>query len=143
MYAGPLRVAALVALDGPGSAFDGAVTAALAAGASADDIVEVLIEVGPTVGSALFVSAAPKVAMSLGYDVGEDLERLEFGVISLIGRPACTVCAPADRQGRERGDLERAQTEDHDGAGRRRVRPEGRAGDGECHGIGADRRHEG
>ena len=72
-----VRVAALVALDGPGSAFDGAVTAALAAGASADDIVEALIEVGPTVGSALLVSAAPKVAMSLGYDVGEDLERLD------------------------------------------------------------------
>jgi alkylhydroperoxidase/carboxymuconolactone decarboxylase family protein YurZ len=72
-----VRVAALVALDGPGSAFDGAVTSALAAGASADDIVDALIAVGPTVGSALLVSAAPKVAMALGYDVGADLELLD------------------------------------------------------------------
>ena len=72
-----VRVAALVALDGPSSAFDGAVTSALAAGASADDIVDALIAVGPTVGSALLASAAPKVAMALGYDVGADLERLD------------------------------------------------------------------
>ena len=74
-----VRVAALVALDGPSSAFDGAVTSALAAGASADDIVDALIAVGPTVGSALLVSAAPKVAMALGYDVGADLELLDPG----------------------------------------------------------------
>ena len=71
-----VRVAALVALDGPSSAFDCTVAAAQAAGATADDIVDAMVAVGATVGSAHLVSAAPKVAMALGYDVGADLERL-------------------------------------------------------------------
>jgi 4-carboxymuconolactone decarboxylase len=71
-----VRVAALVALDGPASAFDSAIAAAVAAGATADDVVDALVAVGPTVGSAHLVSAAPKVGMALGYDVGADLEGL-------------------------------------------------------------------
>ena len=69
------RVAALVALDGPSSAFDCAVASALAAGATADEIVDAVIVVGPTVGSSHLVSAAPKVALALGYDLADDLER--------------------------------------------------------------------
>jgi alkylhydroperoxidase/carboxymuconolactone decarboxylase family protein YurZ len=72
-----VRVAALVALDGPGAAFDATVSAALASGATPDDVVETMIAVGPTVGSAHLVSAAPKLAMALGYDVGADLEGAE------------------------------------------------------------------
>ncbi len=71
------RVAALVALDGPTPAFDCAVGAALAAGATADDVVDALVVIGPTVGSAHLVSAAPKVALALGYDLADDLERLD------------------------------------------------------------------
>lgn len=72
-----VKVAALVALDGPSSSFECAVAAAQAAGATADDIVDALVAIGATVGSAHLVSAAPKVAMALGYDVGADLERLD------------------------------------------------------------------
>lgn len=71
------RVAVLVAMDGPEAAFDCAVAGALAAGATADEIVDVLVAVGPTVGSAHLVSAAPKVALGLGHDVAGDLERLD------------------------------------------------------------------
>ena len=72
-----VKVAALVALDGPPSAFECAVAAAQAAGATADDIVDAMVAVGSTVGSAHLVSAAPKVALALGYDVGADLEGLD------------------------------------------------------------------
>ena len=71
-----LRMAALVALDGPASSFECTVASALAAGASADEIVDAMVAVGATVGSAHLVAAAPKIAMALGYDVGADLERL-------------------------------------------------------------------
>lgn len=71
-----VRLAALVALDGPPSAFESAVAAALAGGATADDIVDAMLAVGSTVGSSHLVAAAPKVALALGYDVSADLERL-------------------------------------------------------------------
>ncbi len=71
-----VRVAALVAVDGPGTEFDAAVAVALAAGAMPEDIVDTLIAAGPTIGSAHLVSVAPKLAMALGYDVGADLEGL-------------------------------------------------------------------
>ena len=70
-------VAALAALDGPNPAFDSAVSVALSAGATPDDVVDTLIAVGPTIGSAHLVAAAPKLAMALGYDVGADLEELD------------------------------------------------------------------
>ena len=46
----------------------------MAAGATADEIVDAVVAVGSTVGSAHLVSAAPKVALALGYDVSADLE---------------------------------------------------------------------
>jgi 4-carboxymuconolactone decarboxylase len=64
-------------LDGPSASFDETVAVALAAGASPDDIVDTMVAVGPTVGSAHLVSSAPKLAMALGYDVGADLEGLD------------------------------------------------------------------
>lgn len=71
------RVAVLIAMDGPEAAFDCAIAAALAAGATPDDVVDVLAAVGPTVGTAHLVSAAPKVAQGLGHDLTLDLERLD------------------------------------------------------------------
>ena len=47
-----VSLGALVALDAPPTSYDCAVDAALAAGATPDDIVGVLIAVGPTVGLA-------------------------------------------------------------------------------------------
>ncbi len=48
--------------------------AARAAGATDDEIVGVLIAVAPTVGLPRVVSAAPCVALALGYDVEAALE---------------------------------------------------------------------
>ena len=69
-----VRIGALVALDGPDSTFDAEVAAALANGATADDIVDVLIATSSLVGSAHVAGAAPRVARALGYDVDAALE---------------------------------------------------------------------
>jgi alkylhydroperoxidase/carboxymuconolactone decarboxylase family protein YurZ len=69
------RIGALVALDGPDTTFHAEVASALANGATADDIVDVLIATGSLVGSAHVASAAPRVARALGYDVDAALER--------------------------------------------------------------------
>ena len=69
-----VRIGALVASGATPAAFMNSVEAALAAGASRDAIVGVLISVLPIVGIARVVSAAPSLALALGYDVGEALE---------------------------------------------------------------------
>jgi 4-carboxymuconolactone decarboxylase len=69
-----VRLGALVALGGPSTAFAHAVSAALAAGASRDEVAQTLIAVAPLVGSARTVKAAPKVALGLGFDVEADIE---------------------------------------------------------------------
>jgi alkylhydroperoxidase/carboxymuconolactone decarboxylase family protein YurZ len=71
---GLVRMAATVALDAPASSFGWAATRATAAGASAEDMVAVLEAVAPIVGSAIVVSASPKLAQAVGYDLDRDLE---------------------------------------------------------------------
>jgi alkylhydroperoxidase/carboxymuconolactone decarboxylase family protein YurZ len=46
----------------------------VSAGATAAEIVDVLIGVVPVVGLPRVVAAAPKLAMALGYDTDDDLE---------------------------------------------------------------------
>lgn len=70
------RIAALVALDGSMPAFQREVNAALAAGASVEDVIGVLRSVTSVVGSARAMTAAPRIAMALGYDVEAELELL-------------------------------------------------------------------
>ena len=72
-----VRVAATVAIDAAPSSFQHAVTHALAAGATTDEIVATLEAVMPVTGAARVVECASKVALALGYDVEEALERLE------------------------------------------------------------------
>ena len=74
-----VRIGVLVALDGPSSAFEYATSAALAAGATPDELVDVLIAVAPLVGSAHVVSAAPRLARALGFDLDADLEGAHLG----------------------------------------------------------------
>jgi len=50
------------------------VEVAFATGASIDEIVGTLIAVAPTVGLPRVVSAAPELALALGYDVDAALE---------------------------------------------------------------------
>ena len=72
-----LRVAALVAVDAAPPSYMSAVDAGLEAGASYDEIVGVLIAVMPIVGVARVVSATPKLALALGYDVADALELVD------------------------------------------------------------------
>lgn len=67
-------MAALIATEAALSSYQWAVDSALAAGASERDIVDVLVAVGPVVGLARVASAAPELALALGYDVESKAE---------------------------------------------------------------------
>jgi alkylhydroperoxidase/carboxymuconolactone decarboxylase family protein YurZ len=69
-----VRLAASLAVDAAPSSYQSNVEAALAAGASLEEVVGTLIAVAPTVGLARVVSAAPELALALGYDVDAALE---------------------------------------------------------------------
>jgi 4-carboxymuconolactone decarboxylase len=69
-----VRVAATIAVDAAPSSIQQAVTRALAAGATQDEIVATLEAVTPVTGAALVVSSTPKLALALGYDVDAALE---------------------------------------------------------------------
>ncbi len=72
-----VRLAAMLAVDAAPSSYQSSVDAALAAGASIDEVVGTVIAVAPTVGLARVVSAAPELALALGYDVEAALENPE------------------------------------------------------------------
>ncbi len=72
-----LRIAALIAIDAAPPSYMSAVEAGVDAGASYDEIVGTLIAVMPIVGVARVVSAAPNLALALGYDVAEALELVD------------------------------------------------------------------
>jgi alkylhydroperoxidase/carboxymuconolactone decarboxylase family protein YurZ len=67
-------VAALIAMDATSPSYLCAVEAARSAGASDDEIVGCLLAVLPILGEPRVVSAAPKLGLALGYDVGAALE---------------------------------------------------------------------
>jgi alkylhydroperoxidase/carboxymuconolactone decarboxylase family protein YurZ len=68
------RLGALFALDAASVSYQSDVDAALAAGATADDVLGVLIAVAPIIGLARVVSAVPKIALPMGYDIDAALE---------------------------------------------------------------------
>ena len=74
-----VRLAALVAVGGSEPSFGAHADAAVSAGATAAEIVEVLVGVVPTVGLPRAVAAAPKVGMALGYDINGALEDRSVG----------------------------------------------------------------
>jgi alkylhydroperoxidase/carboxymuconolactone decarboxylase family protein YurZ len=69
-----VRIAALVAVDAPASAYRSAVEAALRTGARDDDLLALLASLADLVGSARVISAAPRIALAAGYDVEAALE---------------------------------------------------------------------
>ena len=73
-----VRLAALVAVGGEVPSYGAAADAAVDAGASAAEVVDVLVAVLPVVGAARVVAAAPRLAMALGYDT-DALERESTG----------------------------------------------------------------
>lgn len=68
------RLAALVAVGAAEPSFGEQADAAVSAGASADEIVDVLIGISSVVGVPRVVAAAPKLALALGYDVEDVVE---------------------------------------------------------------------
>jgi 4-carboxymuconolactone decarboxylase len=72
-----VRVAATVAVDAALPSFQQAVTRALVAGATVDEIVATLEAITPVTGAARVVECAPKMALALGYDVEAELERFD------------------------------------------------------------------
>jgi alkylhydroperoxidase/carboxymuconolactone decarboxylase family protein YurZ len=73
-----VQLAALVAVGGAVPSYGAQTDAAVDAGATVDEIVDVLVGVIPVVGLPRVVEAAPKLALALGHDV-EDVGILPGG----------------------------------------------------------------
>jgi len=69
-----VRVAALITIGGAVPSYGAQVDVAVGAGATAAEIVDVLLAVIPVAGFPRVVAAAPKLALALGYDVDESDE---------------------------------------------------------------------
>ena len=63
------RLASLIAVGGSEPTFGEYADAALSAGATCDEIVDVLVGVGPVVGAPRVVSASTRLALALGVDM--------------------------------------------------------------------------
>ena len=64
-----VRLGALLALGAPTTAVKQAVMQSVDAGATEEEIVDVLVTVAPAVGLARVVASAPRLAIALGYDI--------------------------------------------------------------------------
>jgi alkylhydroperoxidase/carboxymuconolactone decarboxylase family protein YurZ len=71
-----VRLAALLSADAAPASCHSTITVALSAGATADEVVGVLIALTPVIGLARAVSAVPRIAVSIGYDIDAALETL-------------------------------------------------------------------
>jgi 4-carboxymuconolactone decarboxylase len=69
-----LHVAVSVAIGSPAVCLEWSAGRALAAGASEDEISDVLLAIAPVAGLGRIVAAAPEVATALGYDLTAALE---------------------------------------------------------------------
>ena len=74
-----VRLAALVAVGGAVPSYGAQADAAVAAGATAAELVEVLVGIIPVVGLPRAVAAAPKLALALGHDVDDTFGMLPGG----------------------------------------------------------------
>jgi alkylhydroperoxidase/carboxymuconolactone decarboxylase family protein YurZ len=72
-----VRLGALLALGAAPVSYHWAVTAALDAGATTEEVLGTLIAVAPISGVARVVLATPDVALSIGYDVDAAFEELD------------------------------------------------------------------
>jgi 4-carboxymuconolactone decarboxylase len=72
-----LQVGVSVAIGSPAVCLEWSTGRALAAGASEDEIADVLLAIAPVAGLGRIVAAAPEVATALGYDIAAALEEPE------------------------------------------------------------------
>jgi len=70
-----VRLAAMIASQGTCASYQSVINSALAAGASVEDVIGVLLAVAPTVGSVRVVAAAPLLARAVGFDVDAAFDR--------------------------------------------------------------------
>jgi 4-carboxymuconolactone decarboxylase len=68
-----IRVGALVSLGATATSYRWTVEGAYQAGATDEEVLAVLSAVAPAAGLARVVSAAPSLALAMGYDVADDL----------------------------------------------------------------------
>src|SRR4051794_9267115 len=66
-----VQVATLIALDAPPASYASQVAGAIEAGADAEDLLGVLLTVGPLVGAPKTVAAAPEIMLALGLSLPE------------------------------------------------------------------------
>ena len=69
-----LQVGVSVAIGSPAVCLEWSTGRALAAGASEDEITDVLLAIAPVAGLGRIAAAAPEVATALGYDIAAALE---------------------------------------------------------------------
>ena len=69
-----VAIGAAVCTDAPAKTFESMVESALDAGATPEEVVGALIAVAPAAGGPRVVTAAPKIALALGYDVDAAFE---------------------------------------------------------------------
>ena len=72
-----LRLGVSVAIGPEAACIEWSAARALAAGATEDEIADVLLAIAPVTGLSRVVCAAPDVAIALGYDVAAALEELD------------------------------------------------------------------
>jgi 4-carboxymuconolactone decarboxylase len=82
-----VRLAALLAVGAAMPSLRDAVKQASAAGATTNEIVGVLVSVGPTIGLASLVASAPRLAMAIGYDLENGHEGPGGGRVAGAGDP--------------------------------------------------------
>ena len=69
-----VQMGALVAIGSPAVCLEWGVSRALAAGATEEEITDILVAIAPVTGLSRVVAAAPEIAIALGYDVEAALE---------------------------------------------------------------------
>lgn len=74
-----VRLAALVTVGGSVPSYGAHADAAVEAGATAAEIVDVLLGIIPVVGLPRVVAAAPQLALALGHDVEDDFGSMPQG----------------------------------------------------------------
>ncbi len=83
-----LQLAVSVAIGSPGVCLEWSTGRAMGAGASDDEIADVLLAIAPVVGLGRVVCAAPDVAAALGYDIAAALEELDDHRLLLNAGPS-------------------------------------------------------
>src|SRR5205814_10670377 len=75
-----LQVGASVAIGSSAACLQWSAARALAAGATEDEVADVLLVIAPVAGLGRITAAAPDLAIALGYDVAAALEELDQAV---------------------------------------------------------------